>query len=56
MAASSRPWLRSGIAWEQSLTAEQRGRTAALLAALPDDEEARCHMREAAGRPTPPSR
>lgn len=38
------PAFRFRIAWEQSTTAEQLRRLGALLAALPDDEEERCHM------------
>jgi hypothetical protein len=37
------PAFRFRIAWEQPLTADPRRRVAALLAALPDGEEARCH-------------
>lgn len=37
------PAFRFRIAWEQPLAAHQRHRVGALLAALPADEEARCH-------------
>lgn len=37
------PAFRFRIAWEQPLNPEQRGRVAAMLAALPDDAMARCH-------------